>query len=63
MRVALWPCLTRLWYEYRLESYAVVALNPRRQCNGVQVALNIGKRFTRNARFNSCSDYCTESIT
>ena len=32
-------------------------------CNGVQVALNIGNRFTRNARFNSCSDYCTESIT
>ena len=35
------------WYEYRLESYTVVALNPRRQCNGVQVALNTGKCFTR----------------
>ena len=39
MRVALWPCITRLWYEYRLESYAVVALNPRRQGNGLLVAL------------------------
>ena len=49
-----------------LKEYAFLVLNFIEfagKCNGVQVALNIGKRFTRNTRFNSCSDYCTESIT